>query len=334
MPRGPLPPKFAGRGPRPFGSFLGSGLAPAAINRYFRTNDGSNDYISIPEVTFSGDFEIESLFYFDGTRSALFGNSVTFDSRGLVDSNGSINFRPTSTGLGEISAPAGSVIVNTLNLIKFQRTGTVCEILLNGVQVASGNITVADCVTDEFCRSGGFSNMSGILANVLMYDNGTLVRNYPINDNSNIIADISGNGQDGSVVNGNASDWELFNQQADGDYLGQELATSSVSPVLGDTSDPEFFPVASIIGGNEYRISATVLTFSGSSDCGWTTTATGGVSNGIPATPPFRATTPSIGDTVGGDFVSTSGPDVRLFGRVSAVCSFNNLTIKRLLRVA
>jgi len=64
--------------------------------------------------------------------------------------------------------------------------------------------------------------LQGVLSNVEIYDSGALTRSYAINDNGNTLID-SVSAQNGTVINGNADDWGLFQQQDNGNYVGQSL---------------------------------------------------------------------------------------------------------------
>jgi len=341
MATGPQRFGSSGQGPQPFGLFGGGtpfAPVPPLVSRYFNFFDGVQEYVQLAQpVTLSGSFEISVLLYPTADRAHILADNRSGNTDRLFfeEASNKIEIFVAGTAVTFSGFPPE----NQLSLLTLSRDASnnyTC--VLNGVpltitagQGAGGSFSF-NSIGGQFGGVTGVPPFAGIEANVRIADNGTLIHNWAIDDNSNVIADSVGS-NNGTLVNPSGG-WGLFDKQSDGDWLGQELATVSESPVLGDDGNPEFFSVANISGGNEYRISAEVLTFSGSADCGWTSTATGGVPNGIPATPPFRSTVPNIGDIVGGDFTSTSGPDVRLFGRISAVCSFNNLTVKQLLRSA
>ena len=87
----------------------------------------------------------------------------------------------------------------------------------------------------------GANYFAGRIANVEYYSGGTLIHGWKIESNSNDIPDYVGS-NDGTVINGNASDWGLFQQQATGEWLGQELWSdgliSSLAPltILADST--------------------------------------------------------------------------------------------------
>jgi len=211
---------------------------------------------------------------------------------------------------GNVGLPTGAPAVtnNVLQTIDFAYAGTISELCKNGA-----------------------SYFAGIMANVKYYLNGTLIRDYPLDDNSDDLRELA-SGQNGTVINGNASDWGLFQQQATGEWLGQELSLISSTGLLGDDSDPEFAVVAftaDIGTGITYRAGAVFDTYAGTSDAGFTSSL-----SGMPAAPPFRATLASTGDFIGGEWVTTASGGVSLFGRAASVSSFSSITLKEVLNVA
>ena len=76
----------------------------------------------------------------------------------------------------------------------------------------------------------GASYFDGIIANVKMYNSGTLVRHYKINEtwsNDLVLNDVSGNAQHGTAVNITSADAELYTFNAqDNAWLGGELVTN------------------------------------------------------------------------------------------------------------
>lgn len=108
-----------------------------------------------------------------------------------------------NTGNGNLGLPNGAPAVddNELQTIDFAYSGSISELYRNG--------------TDYF---------EGIIANVKYYLSGELIHSWSINSNSNTETDFIG-GLVLTIVNGNAGDWGLFDRQANGDWLGQELNT-------------------------------------------------------------------------------------------------------------
>lgn len=321
---------------------VGAGLV-SPYSRYFRTNDGSNDYISIPEVAFSGDFEQHYLFTSSNAGAqVLAGNSsgtknfiaIRGDNVGIQ-----IQIRINDINLDLNSA---TITFGNLNHLVIRRVSGVVSIDVNSVTQPETATMAGDFSINQLCRNSAGNYLVGILANVLMYDNGTLVRNYPINDNSNTIADISGNGQNGSVVNGNASDWELFNQQADGDWLGQELVvnggfdspdnwtltdpTITISGGIAEfSSTPGFNNITQDIGfsyNTEYRTNINISQYS-----------QGSIRIQLEG---VQGTNRVLVGDFQEDLITAASGDTRLFIRNTTVSTLgvDSISVKQLLRVA
>jgi len=239
--------------------------------RYFRRNKGSTDYATIPDVTLAGDFVIEGSFLTSNSGSAgtFVGGTTISTAEVLLDilTDGKVRFVVYSSSGSFAGLIQSAVGFNDGRLHTFKATmnGKSAELFVDGVSVGTGNYSSYDFVnTSRLCvRSNNTNPFNGILANLKIYDNGTLVRDYPINDNSNTIRDLA-NGQDGTIINGNADDWGLFDKQANGDWLGQELAsTRDVSFTLGaayewgDLSTPSTIVQTGRRYSIEYKVAET-----------------------------------------------------------------------------
>jgi len=199
------------------------------FNRYFRRNEGTTDYATIPAVTLAEGDVITFLwlaptsittgaeYVFDGDATGLNRAPMILQTNGTIDFGFSWVNSYTIDGINQ--AIGGSYPTDG----KLHCVSIVCGVNANGRNI--GTI---------YSRFGASNYLSGILANLKIYDNGTLIRDYPINDNSSTIRDLA-NGQNGTIVNGNASDWGLFDKQANGDWKGNGLAVppwDSVDQVL------------------------------------------------------------------------------------------------------
>jgi len=194
----------------------GGGFIPQT--RYFNFFDGVQEYVQLAQpVTLSGDYSISALVYkIPGQDVRVYGNSGGFTSRLLVNSDGSVNFRADNSGsqLG-IDAPAGSIADNSLVSVEVTRAGSNGEIIVNGLSVSSGTVGTGDCVINQLARQSTSVSDGSIIANVRITDNGTLIHNWAIDDNSNVIADsvnplgseliVNSNWTDGSTGSGTAS---------------------------------------------------------------------------------------------------------------------------------
>lgn len=204
------------------------GLVSALQNwaaRYFRRNKGDDDYATIPEVTLTGDF------------------SLSFSSSSLpgsyLGSKASSSFRVVTFGTNLIIGVGGvdtaTFDASTIDLSSLQefvvvRVGSVFTCSIGGVDLVQtgGSGSSAPVSIDSICSPWGQGTavpyLSGILANLKIYDNGTLIRNYPLNEpkGTPVIYDIIG-GNNGTIVNGDDEDKGLFTKQANGDWLGSNL---------------------------------------------------------------------------------------------------------------
>jgi len=204
------------------------------FNRYFRRNVGDDDYATIPEVTLAGDFVIE--FDFLSAAVSVNQNIINFGDfliRIQADTQinvwGSVDFSPAVFVVPELGAQIHNIRI-------FGNTNsTSITLYLDGVLIGTADGGSAPVFSGSWLLFRWVNtHFKGILANLKIYDNGTLVRNYPLNDNSNTIRDLA-NGQDGTFINGNADDWGLFDRQVSGDWKGNGLAVppwDSVDQVL------------------------------------------------------------------------------------------------------
>jgi hypothetical protein len=179
---------------------------------------------------------------------------------------------------------------------------------------------------NEIGRNGATYVPDGtIIANVNLYLSGTLIHSYAIDEDLSSTTTIfdSVGSNNGTAVN--IAESQLFTEVDDG-WEGVNQSLFSQTTILGDIADPEFSPsVFNAVIGTRYRVSATVLSYVGSSDCGW-------AQGGVPSAPPFRNSGLIQGDIVGGDYVATGSS--KLFGRALSICQFDNITVKEFLEVA
>lgn len=196
-------------------------FVPELFERHFRRNEGTTDYATIPEVALAGDFRIvfDLLTTDSGAANVIIGNSASATP----------NIRTASSGVLAYNLPtggSGSIVINDgiFHNVIIELIGTTLTIDIDGVNDVSVTIAPASITFDVLYRNTFGNYFAGIIANLKIYDAGTLVRDYKLNDNTSILAD-SASGEDGTVINGNASDWGLFQQQTTGEWLGQELVT-------------------------------------------------------------------------------------------------------------
>lgn len=317
-------------------------FVPQLEQRYFRRNEGTTDYATIPEVTLAGDFVIEfdSLGGID-TYGRLLGNAASFDNEvRLNNNNTSLNMKFSGGALRTINFDT-VIDRNEFNRFKISRVSNVVTLTINKVAQAETVNDSAAFVLDTIHRSNTRYN-TGILANLKIYDNGTLIRDYPINDNSSTIRDLA-NGQDGTIINGNAGDWGLFDKQANGDWLGQELVVNggfdggsgwtlgagwsisggeAIYDGLNGTQSLAQNPVP-LVEGASYILSLVVLDNSGSG----LNTVFLGDSNTI------SASHLPVGEySFNGSAISSR--NVSIFGRANEVFAIDNISVKEVLKNA
>jgi hypothetical protein len=169
-----------------------AGLVRAISNintRYFRRNEGTTDYATIPEVTLVGDFVISADFWIasltttQGVVGKASGSSSDFIA--VLNTSGNIRVKiSTDSDINFTNLTASTTIKNTLLVV---RTGTNLTVTLNGLSetlvCSTNSLTI-----DELYSIGQGFNFSGILANLKIWDNGTPIRDYKLNDNSDILA--------------------------------------------------------------------------------------------------------------------------------------------------
>ena len=233
------------------------GNAITKVQRYFRRNEGSTDYATIPEVTLAGDFVIEFDFFATSKPNSIFmGDSHALSYYFNITTS---DFEVWISGSKyEFVHGLGVSVFGKLRHIKYELVGDLLTVYLDD-SLLSSQVVVPFTGSNSFrlysSNSVADSNLSGILANLEIYDNGTLVRDYPLNDNSSTIRDLA-NGQDGTIINGNADDWGLFDKQADGDWLGEELVVQPINLITDWVG----------VGGGLIQTAST-----------WNTSATGGI---------------------------------------------------------
>jgi hypothetical protein len=203
--------------------------------RYFRRNEGTTDYADIPQIALAGDVVIE----FDVSASAQDDNkAISFRNDNAVFNIGSAGTGDGDNKLRVFSDSPITSLITTMPVfdgilhnvrLEYNVSLSTVSVLIDGVEgipATTVNYDFSLISSLQFWRESGSSgNLSGILANLKIYDNGTLVRDYPLDDNSSILRERV-SGQDGLIVNGTADQWGLFQQQDAGEWLGQELVVN------------------------------------------------------------------------------------------------------------
>ena len=178
----------------------GPSIPSGAGLRYFRRNEGSTDYISIPEVVLNSDFVIEfNAFSLLTTGYLLAKNDGTY--RVYYNSTNS-TFTITSDNAN--SEFSGAYPLNVINNIKIVRTSGVLNVLVNGVSMtkglsnADGRPFIFNSIGDQWGSPTGISRHKGVILDLDVTDDSTVIRSYPASDNGNTIHDKV-SGQNGAV---------------------------------------------------------------------------------------------------------------------------------------
>lgn len=196
-------------------------FTPELFERYFRRNEGTTDYATIPSVTLTGDaaYQVDFL------------TSHTASQQMIISGNGGLSYIAIGAN-GELIARLGGQFNNTaaqavqdgkFNRLLVENKAGRTTVTLNDTQLLdSPNNGDTDIFTDVYRFFNGTQSFQGILSNLKIWDNGTLIRDYPLDDNSDDLRERV-SGQNGTGVNFTPDQWGLFQQQVTGEWLGQEL---------------------------------------------------------------------------------------------------------------
>ncbi|MCP4832233.1 MAG: hypothetical protein GY886_08495 [Gammaproteobacteria bacterium] len=193
---------------------------PPEDTRYFALNETTR-YATIPTLNISSrdDFAISV----DVLLNARSGDSMIFASGSgysiycYAGSDGALYFNLDGAGL---SLPASTIKEEILTAVLISRVGGAATLECNGVAVTE-TATGAGSVGMLYKYDAGFE-LQGIIANLEISINGTPVRSYAIDDNSNTLVDSVG-GNDGAVINGIDADWGEFKEIPEG-WQGENLS--------------------------------------------------------------------------------------------------------------
>ena len=187
--------------------------------RFFRLNEGTTDYATIPEVTLSGDFVIGFDVLFSAFNGVIFGSSLIGNH--FLRFNSATSATLNLPGVGSNFSLA-ALDLNVLYEARISRVGSVVTLEIGGQSVVGSSPVSGSLIFDLLYQKFGVNFLSGIMANLTITDNGTLARSYAIDDNSDTIKDSVG-GFDGTVINGNNDDWGKFFRNDTG-WIGFNLA--------------------------------------------------------------------------------------------------------------
>jgi hypothetical protein len=273
----------------------------AAIQRVFksfRRNEGSTDHGIIPTIELLSDFSVTWKFSSLGTNTAtMWGTELKL--KAALSAAGKLTMLVGDGESWKVNRPSDTAYNDgLLRKAEIRKTGDLYELLVENVVIAS--VYNAENVTPEisqfYRKSVGGEVFPGILADLEVYDDGVLVRDYPINDNSNILANRA----------------------------------TVLGPNLNETSDPfnsvliggppvTFYDAADAISGVSYLVSVSISNYSGSGSVGV------GGGNGVPSNVNSRSDDGELLFV----FTATSNFKLQLFNRSSNQCTFSNVSVRQ-----
>ena len=236
-----------------------TGLAMGSnTSRYFRRNLGTIDYaqLSAP-VVLSADYDIKITSQLPAAGGYFLAKKASTDSTMRFGLTNAAQFFGIIDGGGTIG-PAHSADPLDLNVILIQKRGSVVEVFVNGSSIGTGTSTQPfefDSFYSPYAGSTSTGYLTGVMADIEVISAGTLIHFWAIDDDSNTLVDSIG-GNNATVINGLASDWGLFTEQNNGDWLGVNMWT--VGDAVADGTEASFETV--LDGGSVLTANATYRT--------------------------------------------------------------------------
>lgn len=187
--------------------------------RQVATFNGVSQYVSIPLVTLSGDFEIEMAFSPALVAAHLLADN-TADAKSRIFYSGDDSKLEVFMSDSTLVRFAWNSVVNSLLNLEIKRVSSVWSAVLNGQslgitsgQGSAGHLNI-NSICDQFGSPTGLSRFEGDMFGLKIWDGGdrntgTLVRDYPLNDgfaNNPTIRDLANN-QDGTAINFTEATW-------------------------------------------------------------------------------------------------------------------------------
>ena len=167
---------------------------PYLVQRSFRRNEGTTDYATIPEITLSGDFSgsVEFSTSLTSGIGTLISGPVKNNSSLVLDVGVSAVRLLAYNSLGQLLPIAevnGSFNDGAIHTAYFSLSGITAGLSIDNGSQITADWTASDVlkVSNLYRRQDDSNKLPGILANLKIYDNGTLIRDYPIDDNSDIL---------------------------------------------------------------------------------------------------------------------------------------------------
>ena len=191
--------------------------------RFFRFNEGTTDYYTIPSETLDTGDSIK--LNFTAPNAMVAATEYLTDGTGAAINKGGV--RLTTAG-GLLVESGGQDWASQILLDGVSQALAGFAYPLDGkihtLEITSGfdSMNIARLCANET----GASNYFGVMFDVVITRAGAPTRSYAIDDNSDNVVDSIG-GFDGTVVNPNNGDWIKFFRSGS-DWVGEELVTQAV----------------------------------------------------------------------------------------------------------
>lgn len=213
---------FNGAYPTKYNGALGID-AEASVCRQVPTFNGTDQWVSLTPTIISADYTSEATIVFDGTQTIRpWGTTTNFNSRLLVNVDGSISWRPgNSTSSYDLGA---GTITTGIHTIRVERVGSVGELFLNNISQGTQAVTSAGASVNAI------QNQQGSFGGGAVYDvdiAGLAI--YPLDDGfTNDPTARNTEGNDGTFINMDVNAWSEvctnteFTFQDGGNYTFQD----------------------------------------------------------------------------------------------------------------
>jgi hypothetical protein len=202
------------------GVTIPGGAAYQSRCRQVATFNGVSQYVSIPPITLSGDFEFEAKVVINDISKdfALLGNTVAgINPYVLFYHDAPDGWRWMGyDGSGFVGVNNTGVIAEQGReyLIIAKRTGSVFALLIDVVVVYTGVDSLNTYQNDALFRHEGGKYPNGRVWDIKLWsggdrNTGTLVRDYPLDDgyaNNPVVRDLASS-QHGTMINGTEAMW-------------------------------------------------------------------------------------------------------------------------------
>lgn len=192
-------------------------------SRSFRTNAATSDYIQLGSlVTLPGDFTIDMYCEFKSTGGFLLTDyNVTTLSRCTLTSSGSLLLTVGGDNVSVDIGAGGLVNDGGLHRLTISRvSGDITARVDSGTPTflltKAGSFSF-DRVQSKWSAATSFPDYAGIIADLRVFSDGELMHYWKINEGSGSSVYDTVGGVTGTVVNGQESDWELYEHEPSSD---------------------------------------------------------------------------------------------------------------------